>query len=95
MGNNKDKSKLKGLAALAAEGAALRKKKETQNGVVNKKDQYQYTNTSRLGPLDLEKYLTHYGIAFEKKPRKTGDDRNIYKISCLFNSILTALKPRG
>lgn len=71
---------LKALAALAPkedekpEGQSTHRPEKSQPGANTKAD---------LGPLDVEKYLNHYGIAFNVKSR---GDRTLYRFDkCLFN----------
>ena len=76
----------KGLAALAKRGAALRKKKqETEDKAKAEKVPSRGSGTSELGPLDVERYLSHFGIPYEKKERDPRYDFTVYKITCLFN----------
>jgi len=76
----------KGLAALAARGAAIeKKKKEGQDTARAEKVQPRGSGKADLGPLDVEKYLSHFGIAYDRKAPRHGDNFTIYKISCLFN----------
>lgn len=77
---------LKGLNKLAAEGAAIEKeKRESQGKGRAEKSQSRRAGRSDLGPLDVEKYLNNYGVPYERKSRRKGDNYNLYKISCLFN----------
>lgn len=77
---------LTGLDRLVAEGAALEKEKgETQGKGRAEKSQPRGYERSDFGPLDVEKYLTHYGIPFEKKDSKKHPGTTIYKIQCVIN----------
>lgn len=66
------------LAALAPPAAA----KETEKPPAPKGRGDRGGGAEELGPLDLERYLGHFGIAYKVKARGS---RTLYQIDCLFD----------
>ncbi len=74
---------LKAIAALAP-ADENEKKPDTSDKGKPKKSQPGANKKADLGPLNIEKYLNHYGIVFNVKTR---DDRTLYRLDkCLFNA---------
>jgi P4 family phage/plasmid primase-like protien len=72
---------LKALAALAPDDD---EKPDTQSKTQHVKTQPGANKKADLGALDIEKYLTHYGVIYNVKSR---GDRTLYRLDkCLFNS---------
>lgn len=71
------------LKAIAALAPKEEEKAEGQSTPKPEKSQPRGSQKADLGPLDVEKYLNHYGIVFNVKTR---GDRTLYRFNkCLFN----------
>lgn len=72
------------LQALAAMAPADEEKTDTQDKARPKKSQPGANKRADLGPLNLENYLNHYGVVYNRKMR---GDRALYRLDkCFFNA---------